>query len=166
MRERVVHDDPQPVTKSRWVWIIFLILLAAEVICMLNNQPDCIDGCGPDHNTTSVADLDGDGDLDVVLNTSGTIPIPPSGLEAGLWINQGGGQRTPRKSDSGGPSTVAGDLDGDGDADLVQIPTDVPAPNQGGVQGGELGEFKPWRSIAPQENPQTGPRKDRSCSAI
>ncbi|MEJ2304564.1 MAG: hypothetical protein P8Y14_23810, partial [Anaerolineales bacterium] len=68
IRQSAVHDDPQPVTISRWVGIIFLLLPIAGVSYLIYNLSQCIDGCGPYHNTTSVADLDGDGDLDVVLN--------------------------------------------------------------------------------------------------
>jgi hypothetical protein len=153
IRQSAVHDDPQPVTKSRWVGIIFLLLLIAGVSYLIYLS-QCIDGCGPYHNTTSVADLDGDGDLDVVLNNLRHEADTIIWAGATLWINQGGGKFTPRRVDLGGPSTAAGDLDGDGDTDLVQMTYTASLHlNQGGDQGGVPGDFKPWRSIAPQEDP-------------
>jgi hypothetical protein len=74
MRKRVVHDDPPPIVLSRRAEIKFLLLPLAVVgflschLLYAINALNCVDGCGPYHNSTSVVDLDGDGDLDVVLN--------------------------------------------------------------------------------------------------
>jgi hypothetical protein len=54
-----------PMAPVKWVGIAILLLLIAGVCHLFFNLSSCIDGCGPYHNTTSVADLDGDGDLDV-----------------------------------------------------------------------------------------------------
>ena len=151
--KRVVRDDPQPIGYLRWVGITLLLLLFAGV-GYLYYLLKCIDGCGPYHNATSVADLDGDGDLDVVL--SNLRHESESGFWAGptLWINQGGGKFTPARVDFGGPFTAAGDVDGDGDADIFQLgSSEVDLYlNQGGMQGGKSGEFRKWDSIHPGED--------------
>jgi hypothetical protein len=97
-----------------------------------------------------VADLDGDGDLDILL--SGRRHESETIFWAGsiLWTNQGGGKFTARGVDYGGPSAAAGDVDGDGDIDVIRL--DYSATfflNQGGEQGGTPGDLKQWLSIAP-----------------
>jgi hypothetical protein len=88
--QRPLHTDPKPVILSRWVVITFLLWLVAGVIYVFYNLSQCIDGCGPYHNTTNVADLDGDGDLDVVLNSLRHETDTIIWAGATLWINQGG----------------------------------------------------------------------------
>lgn len=114
----------------------------------------CIDGCGPYYNSTSVADLDGDGDLDVVLANvrHETDTIIWTGLT--FWINQGGEKFTARRVEIGGPSAAAGDLDGDGDADLFKIGMGEANlyTNQGGTQGRQPGEVLINRTIRPGDD--------------
>jgi hypothetical protein len=154
IRKRGLHDDLQPIALLRWAGITFLLLLLAGVVYLYFYYfINCIDGCGPYHHTTSVADLDGDGDLDVML--SGLRHETETIFWAGsiLWTNQGGGKFTPRGVDYGGPSTAAGDVDGDGDPDVVRL--DYGATlylNQGGEQGGKPGDFRQGRSLTPQKN--------------
>jgi hypothetical protein len=114
----------------------------------------CIDGCGPYHSITNVADLDGDGDLDVLL--SGLRHESETSFWAGsiLWTNQGGGKFISRGVEYGGSSTAAGDVDGDGDPDIVRLVyTATLFLNQGGEQAGKPGDFSNGRSIAPAEDP-------------
>ena len=154
--EKVPTYDSQPSVFSRWIRIIFLLLLIAGVIYLFFNLSQCIDGCGPYHNTTSVADLDEDGDLDVVLSSLRHESQTIFWAGSTSWINQGGGKFAPRGEHFGGPSTTAGDLDGDGDADIVGMAYTAKIHlNQGGEQGGKPGDFKEWHSITPQEDVHT-----------
>ena len=98
-REMVVLNHPKPTVLRGWVGTALLLLLIAGAIYMcFYSSVIClaIDGCGPYHHTTSVADLDGDGDLDVLL--SGLRHESETIFWAGsiLWTNQGGGNFTPQ----------------------------------------------------------------------
>lgn len=138
--------------RPRWIGLAVLTLVLIGVGHLyFDRLKKCIDGCGPYHSTTSLADLDGDGDLDVLL--SGLRHESETTFWAGsvLWTNQGGGKFIPRAVDYGGPSAAVGDVDGDGDSDVVRL--DYRATlylNQGGQQGGALGDLKPGDPISPK----------------
>jgi hypothetical protein len=80
---------------------------------LIYNLSQCIDGCGPYHNTTSVADLDGDGDLDAFIG---------SDKQGRIWLNDGRGFFTDTRQEinySSRHACTLGDVDGDGTLDVV-----------------------------------------------
>ena len=95
-----------------------------------------------------MADLDGDGDLDVVLTNVRKENELIYWSDITLWKNQGGGYLTPDHFET--PpypflATGGGDIDGDGDADILALSSDrlMLFRNQGNAQNGEIGAFKP-----------------------
>ncbi len=129
--KRSAHSNLQPRVFIAWLSAVFLLLLLVAGCGYLYYFFNCIDGCGPYHNVGSAADLDGDGDLDVVLSNLRHEGETIIWAGPTLWINQGGGQFAPQSVNSGGPFATTGDVDGDGHVDLVQLVNDgIQAPPQ------------------------------------
>jgi len=127
-----------------------LILLLGGMVSM----PWWIDRGGTYDQTASLTDVDGDGDLDMILNVART--ESPGTVWAGihLWTNTGGGQLTPSEPGIGGPSSAVGDVDLDGDPDLLIVEWDYIRLwlNQGGTQAGQTGQFSQNNPIHPTED--------------
>lgn len=152
--EMVAPNNPRLFILLRWLRITLLVLLLTVGAGFLYRINKCIDGCGPYHLTTSVADLDGDGDLDVLLSNLRHESETIFWAGSFLWTNLGGGNFTPQGVDYGGPSTAVGDVDSDGDIDVVRL--DYRATlflNQGGEQGGKTGNFRQGSLITREANP-------------
>jgi serine/threonine protein kinase len=76
-------------------------------------------------SSTEVGDLDGDGRVDVAVVTTDERPDYQYRSTAEVYLSTGTSfrpDRKPRQFDSGlGPEVLAGDVDGDGDAELVAV---------------------------------------------
>ena len=107
---------------------------------------------GPFKNRTQVADLEQDGDLDVLVSHTRWEGVDLSWAGIGMWINQGNGDfelvRVSRSNNFSGFAAGAGDVDRDGDADVYVWESGIRLlENQGGVQSGEPGRFLPSTGI-------------------
>ena len=110
------------------------------------------DRLGTFRSITDVADLDGDGDLDVIVANTRWESADVSFAGITLWINQGEGRFSPGDQElPGGFAAAAGDVDRDGDADLLILDgyALTLSLNQGGAQGGKLGVFETNNPIRP-----------------
>lgn len=128
---------------TRTELIVFLALLAVVVVFAWFMM--WVSELGGTYQTAmGLADLDGDGDLDVILHHVRQEAEFTAFGGATLWINRGGGQFVARDPEgAGGWASAGSDADGDGDVDLLvysgwQLRLLL---NRGGAQGGQSGEF-------------------------
>jgi len=129
-------------------WLIFSIIVAA-LLCFLIYMGASLwysETKGPFKNWTQVVDLNGDGNLDVLVSHTRWEGVDLSWAGIGRWINQGNG-KFELVGEEGtnyfdGFAAGAGDIDQDGDADVfVQNFGIRTLENHGGLQGGEPGQF-------------------------
>jgi hypothetical protein len=127
--------------------VVLVLYPCAGIITMMYSEWK-----GPHRSITDVADLDGDGDLDVIVGHTRWESADISWAGITLLINQGDGRFTRSGQElPGGFSAAAGDVDGDGDVDLLILDgyALMLCLNQGGAQGGTLGVFETNNPIRP-----------------
>jgi hypothetical protein len=134
---------------------LIVIGILAMIFCLLvyaSTNLAYTETKGPFKDWTQVVDLDGDGDLDVIVSHTRWEEVDESWAGIGRWINQGNGKfelvREEGTEYFAGSAAGAGDVDQDGDADIFVQDFGIRLlVNQGGLQGGKLGTFLPSGGI-------------------
>jgi hypothetical protein len=139
--------------KPIFVYLFFSLSLIglAGLICLAVFLGEVFLGWGSAfHNTTTLADFNGDGRLDVVVAHARYESESAIFAHTTLWTNQANGRFSPQRI-AYHSSAAAGDLDGDGHADLLLIDQTRLRifENQGARQEGETGPFRSRFSINP-----------------
>jgi len=111
-----------------WLIVVYLIFLGICGYAAFTLWAILTDNFGTFHNTTDVADVDSDGDLDVIVHNVRQESEFTAFGGARLWTNQGGAQNgragtfvqtTQTISGSEIRSLILADLDDDGDLDAL-----------------------------------------------
>jgi hypothetical protein len=138
----------QPRRRMAYQWLILAGILAVVLCCGVyaGISLGYSETKGPFKNWTQVVDLEGDGDLDVVISHTRWESEDISWAGIGRWINLGNGvfelARETSAESFAGFAAGAGDVDQDGDTDIfVQEGGIRLLVNQGGLQAGKAGEF-------------------------
>ncbi len=117
---------PRPLAKS--LRLALLAVATAGLAACTVPYARLLEFAGDYHNTTSVGDLDGDGDLDVLLHNRRHEAEFTAFAVATFWLNQGDagftGLRSVDSTILPGWAAQLGDLDADGAIDLVSFTGD------------------------------------------
>jgi hypothetical protein len=129
-----------------WLAFVGILLVLLSLPLYFSVSLGYTETKGPFKNWTQVADLDGNGNLDVVVSHTRWEAVDESWAGIGRWINQGNDKFELRREDGtgyfAGFAAGAGDVDQDGDPDIFVQDFGIRLlVNQGGLQGGELGKF-------------------------
>ena len=129
-----------------WLVVIGILALLCSLPVYAGASLGYSETKGPFKNWTQVVDMEGDGDLDVIVSHTRWEDVGISWAGIGRWINQGNGKfelvREEGTNNFAGFAAGAGDVDQDGDLDVfVQDFRIRLLVNQGGVKGGDLGKF-------------------------
>ena len=137
---------------QEWLILIGILVVMLSLLIYASAGLWYTETKGPFKNWTQVVDLEGDGDLDVIISHTRWEGVDLSWAGIGRWINQGNGKfelvRVAGTEDFAGFAAGVGDVDQDGDPDIfVQSFGIQLLENQGGLQGGGLGKFMPRGGI-------------------
>ena len=144
-------DEQSGLLKSIGTALLLTVLMVGGCLAVAYGLINSEENRGPFLFRNTVADLDGDGDLDVVVHAARfeTEMTVFSGVT--LYFNTGDGKFIRVVPEMGSAGADAADVDGDGDVDIVTLASDQLTVflNQGGARGTAEGVFKRNKPILP-----------------
>jgi len=126
---------------------ILILAVVAGLLATYYLSLVALDRAGTFRNTTSLADVDNDGDLDVMLHNVRTEAEFTAFGGATLWRNNGNGRFAAQEVPSGGGwASATADFNHDGTVDLLTYDGIKLFLWQNGSEG-ELGQFGSWARV-------------------
>ena len=155
-----LKNSPETTNAKRKIVLLLLLILLVGLPSLFAYFPFWLESRGTFHESAHLADLDNDGDLDVILNNVRQEAEFTAFSVTTLWFNEGNGRFTSQRlEDVGGWAANGADVDRDGDVDLlifdgIRLKLLL---NQGGAQGGKMGTFANGGTTSgPEPNGQYG----------